>query len=225
MVDADATPARRVSGGNGVPAHLPSHDLIAGWPAFTPEQPLRLLVSGCLAGLPVGADGSSYGEHPEVRHLIDRPDVSAVAFCPEHFAFGTPRAMPDIHGGDGHDVLDGRARVLADSGEDWTDGMIAAARRMLQVAQDHDARLAVLMDISAACGSQVIYNGARTLGVYQAGQGVCAALLVRHGIAVVSQRDQRTLHAVLRKLDPALQPDPELRDHHEAAWYMATFPT
>ena len=33
-------------------------------------------------------------------------------FCPEQHALGTPRSMPDIHGGDGVDVLAGRARVL-----------------------------------------------------------------------------------------------------------------
>lgn len=32
-------------------------------------------------------------------------------------------------------VLDGRARVLSSSGEDWTAGMLAAAETMLDVAQ------------------------------------------------------------------------------------------
>lgn len=39
--------------------------------------------------------------------LLDLPNVRAVDFCPEDDAFGTPCATPDIHGGNGFDVLDG----------------------------------------------------------------------------------------------------------------------
>ena len=51
------------------------------------------------------------------------------------------------------------------------------------------------MDISAACGSQVIYERSRTRPNkrYQKGPGVCAALLLRNGFKVISQRDWRTL--------------------------------
>jgi hypothetical protein len=78
------------------------------------------------------------------------------------------------------------------------------------------------MDISAACGSQVIYDGPRSHGRYQAGQGVCAALLIRHQIKVLSQRDYHTLDTVLSKLDPTYRADPVARDHHETAWYVQT---
>ena len=178
-----------------------------------------MLLSGCLAGELVGVDGTSNGDHQHVRQLIQLPNVSAVTFCPEAFSFGTPRATPDIHDGAGEDVLDGRARVLSDTGEDWTDGMIAAAHKMLEVALANAVRLAVLMDISAACGSQVIYRGARSDGVRQIGHGVCAALLIRHGVPVTSQRDWRTLDRLFRKLDPSYAPRTDAIDHHETAWY------
>ncbi len=127
--------------------------------------------------------------------------------------------------GDGHDVLDGRARVLSESGEDWTEGMIAAAHHMLEIARANEVRLAVLMDISAACGSQVIYRGARSTAAHQIGQGVCAALLVRNGVPVVSQRDFKTLNAIFRKLDGKSGVRPELTDHHEIEWYRTYFQT
>jgi len=219
----DRLNARRLFGEDGAPAHLPGPDIIDGWPEFTPESPLRVLISGCLAGLSVGIDGGSYGEHPLMRRLIDLPNVRAVTFCPENFAFGTPRATPDIHGGDGHDVLEGRARVLSDTGEDWTEGMVAAAHKMLSLAKAEDVRLAILMDISAACGSQVIYRGARATAAHQIGQGVCAALLIRNGVPVVSQRDYRTLNGVFRKLNPAFKSRPDLQDHHEIEWYRTYF--
>jgi uncharacterized protein YbbK (DUF523 family) len=206
------------------PSHLPSPDIIASWPDFTVARPLRILVSGCLAGLGVGADGSSYGSHPHIAELIGLPNVKAFPFCPEDFSFGTPRATCDIHDGHGHDVLAGRARVLTPEGDDWTEGMIAAAHEMLRVARQNDADLAVLMDISAACGSQVIYKGTRSKSrVYQASQGVCAALLIQAGIPVISQRDFKTLHAIRRKLDPQLPPGDDLRDHHEGDWYRDNF--
>jgi uncharacterized protein YbbK (DUF523 family) len=207
------------------PSHLPSADVIAAWPDFTPARPLRILVSGCLAGLSVGADGSSYGSHPHIAELIALPNVKAFPFCPENFSFGTPRATCDIHGGDGHDVLAGRARVLIPGGDDWTDGMIAGAREMLRIARQSDADLALLMDMSAACGSQVISRGfrSRTGTRYQASQGVCAALLTQEGIPVVSQRDFKTLHAIRRKLDPRLPARDDLRDHHEGDWYRDYF--
>jgi len=33
----------------------------------------------------------------------------AVLFCPEDFALGTPREIPDIQEGNGFDVLDGKS--------------------------------------------------------------------------------------------------------------------
>lgn len=209
---------------DGVPAHLPTPDLIDSWPDFTPAAPLRVIVSGCLLGLPVGVDGSSYGCHPHITDLAALPNVSAVSFCPEAFAFGVPRATPDIIGGDGYDVLDGRARVMTPDGEDWTAGMLAAAHEMLRRCRAHGAHLAVLMDISAACGSQVIYRGIRSVDqAHQIGQGVCAALLVRNGVPVVSQRDYRTLRRIFRRLDPACSAADEVLDHHEIDWYRQFF--
>jgi uncharacterized protein YbbK (DUF523 family) len=203
--------------------HLPSAWTIESWPTFTPERPLRIIVSACLAGLKVGADGTSYGEHPTLAELLAFPCVKATAFCPENFSFGTPRHCPDIHGGDGHDVLAGRARVLVRSGEDWTVGMTAAAREMLRVARTENVRLAVLMDISAACGSQVIYAGGRPAAPYRVGWGVAAALLAEAGIPIVSQRDWRTLDRIFCKLDASRSTDRSPKDHHESDWYHEYF--
>ena len=72
------------------PAHLPSAAVISGWPLFTAVRLLRILVSGCLAGLAVGADGSSYGSHPYIAELMGLSNVKATAFCPEHFPSAPP---------------------------------------------------------------------------------------------------------------------------------------
>ena len=101
--------------------------------------------------------------------------------------------------------------------------MIRAAQVMLAVAERSGVHLAVLTDISAACGSQVIYRGARSGAVHQVGQGVCTALLIRKGIKVVGQRDYRTIGRLIHKLDPSFEPDPSAKDHHQSEWYIDHF--
>jgi uncharacterized protein YbbK (DUF523 family) len=206
-------------------SHLPSVASINALPFFTPTKPIRILVSSCLLGTPCGVEGTSYGDFLWIKKILSLPNVRALTFCPEDFAFGTPRAIPDIHGGNGFAVLEGKARVLTDKGEDWTNGMITAAQTMLKLSLDNSIDLAILMDMSAACGSQVISDGCRRVEHrrYQKGPGVAAALLMRHGIWVVSQRDFRTLERLHHKLNPDHSMDSTAKDHHETDWYRSYF--
>lgn len=191
----------------------------------SPEDPLRLLMSACLAGVTCGYDGTANGTYPSALKLLHYPTLKVVRFCPEDYSFGSPREMCDIHGGNGDDVLDGRARVLTESGVDWSEGMIRAAHEMVERARQERVELCVLMDISAACGSQVIYEGNRFAAdkVYQIGAGVCAALLRRNGFPVISQRDYAALEALYALADPGHQPNPAAIDHHQTEWYRSYF--
>lgn len=191
----------------------------------TVEEPLRVLVSACLTGITCGYDGTANGEYPSVLKLVGLPNVTLVKFCPEDFSFGSPREMCDIHGGTGEDVLNGKAKVLTESGIDWSAGMIAASEKMLEVAQKENIELAVMMDVSAACGSQVIYDGNRFAEEkkYQVGAGVAAAQLMRAGFKVISQRDYASLEILYNKIDPSHQVNPNATDHHEIAWYKEYF--
>ncbi len=188
-------------------------------------DPLRLLVSGCIAGLPVGIDGTDYGMGGCLDELLSLRSIRPFTFCPETTALGVPRNMPDIHGGDGFDVLDGKARVLDELGNDLTDGMILGAEKMAEYARAERIELAVLTDMSAACGSQVISDGCRLVEdrKYRKGVGTATALLLRNGIPVVSQRDYRTLGLIRAHLDPAYVPAPSLIDHHQNTWYREYF--
>lgn len=205
-------------------AHEPA--FFDGLRTFTVDEPLRLIVSGCLAGRPVGVNGTDYGLGAPLQAMLALPTVSVVNFCPEDFAIGTPRTMPDIHGGDGHAVLAGSARVLDEHGVDLTAKMIAGAQAMLAVAQAHRAEMALLTDSSAACGTQVISDGCRydEPRRFTAGTGVAAALLLQHGIAVLAQRDHRSRQRLWSRLDPTFTVDPAARDHHETDWYRGAFP-
>jgi len=206
-----------------------AHDssAITGIRVPTPDEPLRVLLSGCMAGWPCGVDGTDYGMAEALPSLCRLPAVEVFPFCPEDVALGTPRTMPDIHGGDGDDVLDGRSRILDEHGADLTQAMIEGAEAMLGFAQEHDIELAILTDMSGACGSQVISDGCRLVAErrYQVGRGVAAALLLRNGFHVVSQRDFRTLALLHAHLDPSLAVDPSLRDHHEHPWVVGNLGT
>jgi len=193
----------------------------------TATDPLRILMSACLTGITCGYDGTANGTYPSALKFLNYDNIKLVRFCPEEYSFGTPRAMCDIHGGTGMDVLSGKAKVLTEHGEDWTEGMIQASERMLSLAIQENIEIAILMDISAACGSQVIYNGNRfnEHPSYLIGAGVCAAQLMLNGFKVISQRDFASLEIVYSKIDRKHSVDQTKLDHHEIEWYKNYFKT
>jgi len=152
-------------------------------------------------------------------------NVRLISFCPEDFSFGTPREMCDIHGGTGLDVLNGKAKVLSESGIDWTEGMIRASEKMLQVAKENAVELCVMMDVSAACGNRVIYDGNRYAAdkKYQLGMGVCGAQLDRAGFNIISWREYRSLEILYSKIDPTHVIDPDAKNFDEHPWYLGDF--
>lgn len=201
--------------------HLVTEKQIKDWPEFTPERPLKILVSGCLNHQKTLTDGTSY-DLDYIHSLLALPNVSTVTFCPENYAVGTPRDIPDIHGGNGFDVIDGGAKVLTDKNADLTEKMLGAAHEMLRLAKANEVHLALLVDMSASCGVQVISDGCRMVEnrKFQKGPGVCAALLSRHGFPTLAQRDFKTLEHIRCKLDKKHVFDEEARDHHETEWFL-----
>ena len=145
-----------------------------------------VLVSACLAGIPVRHDGSS-NRRSVVAELVAQG--RAVLVCPEvDGGLGTPRPAAEISGGDGHDVLEGRARVLTGEGADVTEAYVAGARKALEAARAAGAEVAILKARSPSCGRDLIYDGthSRTLA---AGDGVTAALLRANGIRVLTEEE------------------------------------
>ena len=153
----------------------------------TPEvrrQPI--LVSACLAGCACRYDGSS-NDDDEVARLV--AEGRAVLVCPEEDGgLGTPRPPAEIVGGDGHDVLAGRARVVTREGRDVTEEYLEGARRALAAAQAAGATKAILKARSPSCGKARIYDGSFTRTL-TAGDGVTTALLTQEGIEVLSEAD------------------------------------
>ena len=144
----------------------------------------RILISACLLGMPVRYDGRGKRlDHAAIAGW--QAQGRLVPLCPEMSAgMPVPRPPAEIEGGMvGEDVLDGRARVLENTGGDVTSGFIRAAENALSLCRSRDCGFALLIDGSPSCGSDRIYDGSFA-GRMQAGTGVTAALLRRHGIRV-----------------------------------------
>jgi uncharacterized protein YbbK (DUF523 family) len=151
----------------------------------TDERP-ALLVSACLLGTCCNHQGS-HSLRPAVEAL--RAGYRLVPICPEVVGgLPTPRAAAEITGGNGADVLAGRARVVTGAGEDVTDEYRRGAAAAVELAAAVDARRAVLKARSPSCGANAIYDGTFTRSL-TGGAGVTAAALRAAGVEVVSEED------------------------------------
>ena len=145
-----------------------------------------ILVSSCLAGLPVRYNGT-HRIDLRIQKLIE--DNKAKMVCPELLGgFSTPREPAEIVGGDGEDVLNGQARVIDKSGQDVTAQYIKGAYDTLKQAQAVHAEIIILKEYSPSCGSSMIYNGTFE-GKRIVGNGVTTALLIRNGLSVISEEN------------------------------------
>jgi uncharacterized protein YbbK (DUF523 family) len=143
------------------------------------------IVSACLIGCQCRYDQRACLDE-ETEALLK--EGKAIPVCPEQLGgLPTPRPPAEIVGGDGFDVLDGRARVIDRTGRDVTAEFLAGARQSLRLAQTVGATSAVLKENSPSCGSSFVYDGTFS-GKKTAGVGVTAALLIRSGIAVASEQ-------------------------------------
>ncbi len=135
---------------------------------------MRLAVSACLLGEPVRYDG---GSKPcaEVIELTKKNQVCPV--CPERAAgLSCPRPPAEQVG----------ERVLLKGGTDVTRAFADGARAECAAAQRAEVPLAVLKAKSPSCGVGLVYDGTYT-GTLTAGMGVCARLLAKEGICVVTE--------------------------------------
>ena len=145
-----------------------------------------VLLSACLAGRACRFDGSD-NEDSRLSGLV--AGGRAVLVCPEdEGGLGTPRPPAEIVGGDGHDVLAGRARVVTKEGQDVTEEYLRGAHLALERARATGAVTAVLKARSPSCGKGCVYDGTFTR-TQRAGDGVTTALLEANGIQVLTDED------------------------------------
>jgi len=93
--------------------------------------------------------------------------------------------MSQIVGGDGFDVLSGKARVISEDGLDVTECFLRGAEEVLCLARLAGVRRVIFKDKSPSCGVRRIYRGKRLVK----GCGVTTALLLREGFEVESTEE------------------------------------
>ncbi|MYA69560.1 DUF523 domain-containing protein [Candidatus Poribacteria bacterium] len=144
---------------------------------------MKVVVSACLLGVRCRYDG---GDSRNESAIKQKETDDLIPVCPEE-AGGLPTLRPpaEIVGGDGDDVLNGKAKVMTADGTDVTAAYLKGAHHALQVAQSHGATQVILKARSPSCGCGAIYDGSFS-GTLTTGDGVTTALLKRHGIAVTS---------------------------------------
>jgi uncharacterized protein YbbK (DUF523 family) len=95
-----------------------------------------------------------------------------IPVCPEQLGgLPTPRTPADLVGGQGGEVLNGRARVITRNGVDVTEQFIRGAQQVLRIALEQQVAGAFLKSGSPSCGVGDVL-------------GVTAALLKSKGIPV-----------------------------------------
>jgi uncharacterized protein YbbK (DUF523 family) len=158
----------------------------------TVEQEIRrddrpaLVVSACLLGVACNHEGR--GSFRSVVQELEKR-YRLVPVCPEVLGgLSTPRPAAEISGGDGPDVLAGRAQVVNVNGGDVSGAYRRGADAAVQVARAGGATRAVLKTRSPSCGSGQIYDGTFSRRLVE-GQGVTAAALRAAGLEVCSDEE------------------------------------
>ncbi len=137
-----------------------------------------ILISGCLVGLRCRYDGACVPDQFIQKNGVQ---VHYVVVCPEQLGgLPTPRKRSQIVGGDGTDVLLGKARVIMEDGRDVTKQFLKGAEETLMLVQLFDIKKAFFKDKSPSCGVKQIYHGTKLINGY----GVTTALLIQEGIFV-----------------------------------------
>ncbi|MBN2299185.1 MAG: DUF523 domain-containing protein [Deltaproteobacteria bacterium] len=139
-----------------------------------------VLVSACLLGIPCRYNNQSKS-HLQILKGID---ITPVPVCPEQLGgLPTPRPASYFIGGDGHEVLAGKATLMNREGQDVTGHFINGAVHVCTIAELLKVRYAILKDNSPSCGIHRIWLEDRQVS----GQGVTAAMLKRIGISIMNE--------------------------------------
>jgi len=113
------------------------------------------MISACLLGISCRYD-SKHSLCPYLAGFVN--SISFIPFCPEQLAgLPTPRPPANMTGGDGLDILSGRANVINVEGEDITDAFRKGAEESLKLARLTGATIAIMKDRSPSCGLQTPY--------------------------------------------------------------------
>ena len=142
-----------------------------------------ILVSACLVGVNCRYDGANI---QNVDLLEKIKDEGFIPVCPEQLGgFPTPRPRASIENGTGKEVIAGNAKVIDINGNDVTGEFLKGAHEALKIAQLKKVETAILKEKSPSCGIAFTNSDFKKVP----GSGVCAALLKREGIKILSENN------------------------------------
>ena len=144
-----------------------------------------IFISACLLGIPCRYDGNSK-PLPQLVELIQKNQL-IIPFCPEiQGGLSIPRLPAEIVAGDGMMVLNGKAKVINEKGEDYSGQFLKGAEAVLRMAKELNPKLVILKSKSPSCGKGEIYDGSFG-GSLKQGDGVTTALLKQDNFEVCSE--------------------------------------
>ena len=114
-----------------------------------------IVISACLGGIACRYDGND--------NLVSKNRICCNKkrhpICPEVLGgLPTPRPSAEIIGGNGDDVLDGKAKVMTKDGEDVTEAFVSGAYKALEQIKNLHPEYIILKERSPSCGSSTIYT-------------------------------------------------------------------
>ncbi|MDR5659615.1 DUF523 domain-containing protein [Serpentinicella sp. ANB-PHB4] len=154
---------------------------------------MAILVSACLMGVNCKYNGGN-----NLHRVISGLQYNVlIPVCPEQLGgLTTPRKPAEIQGGEGKCVLEGKAKVITNDGDDVTKAFIKGASETLYIAKEVNAKLAILKARSPSCGIGEIYNGSFSSKLKK-GDGVTTALLKQHKINIYNEINYKKLNLQL----------------------------
>ena len=136
----------------------------------------KIIVSACLLGVSCRYDGKSV-PCDKVIALMNK--YVLIPVCAEILGgLTTPRSPSEIIGD----------KVINRDGIDVTENYMRGAEEVLRLCKLYGAKKAILKEKSPSCGVNLIYDGT-FLSTLKEGKGICASLLSKNGIEVLSEED------------------------------------
>jgi uncharacterized protein YbbK (DUF523 family) len=137
---------------------------------------MKILVSACLLGVPCRYDAKS---KPDERVIALSKKHELIPVCAEVLGgLETPRIPAEIVGD----------KVLRRDGVDVTREYHRGAQCVLDIAIQNSCKIAILKSKSPSCGKGKIYDGTYTKTLKD-GNGICADLLIKNNITVLTERE------------------------------------
>ncbi len=191
--------------------------------SYVKKEKVKIGVSACLLGSKCNFNGADLLS-PFIKDLEAQNQVEFISFCPEDSVFQTPRPNLRIIDGDGFDVLEGKASVINDLGQNVTSKQIEGATQFLNYLNNAKVKHAILMDGSPSCGSNVLLKEESwPRGGFKRGVGVAAALLKKNGITVLSSFDECSISYFLKSINEKFKFKEDLKDLKDIPKFKALF--